>query len=111
MSDILTCQADGQPVIYTEEQRERDKGREPYPGCFEAYKDDPECDSSHHRHHLSASEQALGADLAPGGPGYDPQFDGGYDRSVIPYPVADEDWVACNPDFPVPDRAEQDLLF
>lgn len=39
-------------------------------------------------------------DAETGGPGYDPQFDGGYDRNVVPYPVSDADWDRVNPGFP-----------
>jgi hypothetical protein len=45
-------------------------------------------------------------DAATGAPGYDPQFDGGYDRSIVPYPVRYEDWDRVNPGFPRPNSSE-----
>jgi hypothetical protein len=45
-------------------------------------------------------------DAATGAPGYDPQFDGGYDCSIVPYPVHDEDWDRVNPGFPRPNSTE-----
>jgi hypothetical protein len=45
-------------------------------------------------------------DVETGAPGYDPQFDGGYDRNVVPYPVSDDIWDRVNPGFPRPATAE-----
>jgi hypothetical protein len=39
-------------------------------------------------------------DAETGYPGFDQRFDDGYDRSVVPYPVRDEDWDRVNPGFP-----------
>ncbi len=45
-------------------------------------------------------------DAETGVPGYDPQFDGGYDRSVVPYPVDAKDWDRINPGVPQLDTTE-----
>jgi hypothetical protein len=45
-------------------------------------------------------------DAETGAPGYDPQFDGGYDRSVVPYPVRDENWDRINPGFSKPGSSD-----
>jgi hypothetical protein len=59
---------------------------EPYPGCYEAYKDDPECNDSHPRHKRGIALRFTESEPMRVDLGWD-----GYDRSVVPYPVNPED--------------------
>ena len=45
-------------------------------------------------------------DAETGAPGYDQRFDGGYDRSVVPYPVSDDIWDRVNSGFSRADNSE-----
>jgi hypothetical protein len=81
---------------------------EPYPGCYEAYKDDPECDDNHSRHQRGIALRFTESESVSVDLGSD-----GYDRSVVPFPVKPEDWDACNPGIPMPGTPEEsgELLF
>jgi ssDNA-binding Zn-finger/Zn-ribbon topoisomerase 1 len=48
--EAIDASKDHERKLYAAVPENTDPAAEPYPGCYEAYKDDPECDDNHPRH-------------------------------------------------------------